>query len=95
MNTKMTIFWPSLLLLSGLPADVFTRPINIDRDHLEKPMWIMSKAGDHMPNDNNSAPCHDSFDDNNNKIHPFINWNGVLKMVNTTFRFGTETNTFI
>lgn len=80
MNLKIFCF--PLLLLLKLSIGVFTysiyKTINTERANLGTPIWVLSRAGDRMPNKNYSKqPVFESFD----KIQPFINWNGVVKMV--------------
>lgn len=70
------ILWTILNLLLGLPIDVYSRTIYIDRCHLGTPMWVLSRAGDHVPNN-----IYSELSNNFNQIRPFINWDGVVKMV--------------
>lgn len=47
--------------------------VTVDVETFGAPIWIMAKTNDQRPKENDS----ETFD----KIQPFINWNGVLKMV--------------
>lgn len=84
----LAIFWLLLLLSFKLPSCVFTLTINLDRVSLETPIWIMpkaDKAGDRMRiSKNRSGPNYSYLSDS---IQPFINWNGVLKMVNNNIMY--------
>lgn len=79
---NLTVFWSLLLSLFKLLTNVFAMTINLDRESLETPVWIMSKAGDRMPVFENKNKSGSNYNYLSDDVQPFINWNGVLKMVN-------------
>lgn len=73
ITMNSVIFWLQLTFLTNLLAKVFTVSVTIDMDTYGTPMWIMTNTSDRRPKESDGG--------NFNEVQPFINWNGVLKMV--------------